>query len=46
MLTAIVVGVSTLGLALAVVQKLYTQFDTIEEDEILDLIKPGGGPNG
>ena len=42
MLTAIVVGVSTLGLALAVVQKLYAKFETIEEDEILKQIKPGG----
>ena len=45
MLTAIVVGVSTLGLALAVVQKLYANFGTIEEDEILEQIKTGG-PHG
>ena len=36
MLTAIVVGVSTLGVALAVVQKIYQVHGTIEEDEILE----------
>ena len=51
MLTAIVVGVATLGVGLAVVQKLYKQYDSIEEDEILaqiqadphveDAVKPG-----
>jgi multicomponent Na+:H+ antiporter subunit C len=39
MLTAIVVGVSTLGLALAIAQKVYAEFGTIEEDEILAQIK-------
>jgi len=39
MLTAIVVGVSTLGVALAVIQKIYRVYDTIEEDEILEKIK-------
>ena len=39
MLTAIVVGVSTLGLALAITQKVYHDFGTIEEDEILAEIK-------
>ena len=39
MLTAIVVGVSTLGLALAISQKIYAEFGTIEEDEILAQIK-------
>ena len=41
MLTAIVVGVSTLGVALSITQKLYTEFGTIEENEILDQIKSG-----
>jgi multicomponent Na+:H+ antiporter subunit C len=39
MLTAIVVGVGTLGVALALVQKIYRVYDTIEEDEILEKIK-------
>ena len=42
MLTAIVVGVSTLGLALAIVQRIYGSFNTLEEDEILDQLRPGG----
>ena len=39
MLTAILVGVSTLGLALAISQKIFAEFGTIEEDEILAQIK-------
>lgn len=39
MLTAIVVGVATLGLGLALTQKLYREFGSIEESEILDSIK-------
>lgn len=39
MLTAIVVGVSILGVALAILQKIYRVHDTIEEDEILASIK-------
>ena len=39
MLTAIVVGVSTLGVALAVAQQLFKDFGTLEEDEILSQIK-------
>lgn len=35
MLTAIVVAVATLGVALALVIKLYREYDTIEEDEIM-----------
>lgn len=35
MLTAIVVGVGTLGVALAVIQKIYRIHGTIEEDEII-----------
>ena len=41
MLTAIVVGVSTLGLALAIAQKIHFSYGTIEEDEILAQIKRG-----
>lgn len=36
MLTAIVVGVATLGVALSVIQKIYRIHGTIEEDEILE----------
>ena len=35
MLTAIVVGVATLGVALALVQRIYRAYGTIEEDEVL-----------
>ena len=36
MLTAIVVGVATLGLALALTQRIFQGYGTIEEDELLD----------
>lgn len=36
MLTAIVVGVATLGVAMAVLQKIYAQYGTIEEDEVME----------
>lgn len=36
-LTAIVVGVATLALGLALVVRIRESYDTIEEDEILDL---------
>lgn len=39
MLTAIVVGVATLGMALTLVQKMYAEYGTCEEDEILEKIK-------
>jgi multicomponent Na+:H+ antiporter subunit C len=39
MLTAIVVGVATLGVALALSQMIYKEFDTLEEDELLRKIK-------
>lgn len=35
MLTAIVVGVATLGLALALCQKIYQGYGTVEEDELM-----------
>ncbi len=35
MLTAIVVSVSTFGVALALIVKIYQQYKTLEEDEIL-----------
>jgi multicomponent Na+:H+ antiporter subunit C len=39
MLTAIVVSVATLGVALALAVKLYRQHGTLEEDEILEKIQ-------
>ena len=36
MLTAIVVGVATLGVGLALAQKVYQQHNSFDEDEILD----------
>lgn len=41
MLTAIVVGVATLGVALAVSQSIFKDFGTLEEHEILKQIKTG-----
>ena len=41
MLTAIVVGVSTLGVALAVTQSIFKDFGTLEEPQILEKIKAG-----
>ncbi len=41
MLTAIVVGVATLGVGLAVVQRIFIQFGSLEEDEILKQIRSG-----
>lgn len=38
MLTAIVVGVATVGVALAVIQRLYAEYGTTEEDKILEMI--------
>jgi len=35
MLTAIVVAVATLGVALSLIIKIYRQYNTLEEDEIL-----------
>jgi multicomponent Na+:H+ antiporter subunit C len=39
MLTAIVVAVATLGVALALAIKVYNRFQTLEEDEILAQIR-------
>ena len=39
MLTAIVVGVSTLGVSLAMVIALYREYNTLEEDQILEKMK-------
>lgn len=40
MLTAIVVGVATLGLALGISQKIYREYGSLEEDDILAQINP------
>lgn len=39
MLTAIVVGVATLGLALAITQKIYREYGTLEENELLEKVR-------
>lgn len=39
MLTAIVVGVATLGVALSLCEMIFKEFDTVEEDEVLRKIK-------
>ena len=39
MLTAIVVGVSVTGVALAVMMRIYREYGTLEEDEILEKIR-------
>jgi len=39
MLTAIVVGVATLGVALSLAVTVYRRYDTLEEDEILAKIR-------
>ena len=39
MLTAIVVGVATTGIALALLVSIYQKYNTIEEDEIIEVLK-------
>ena len=39
MLTAIVVAVATLGVALSLIIKIYKEYNTLEEDEILLLLR-------
>jgi multicomponent Na+:H+ antiporter subunit C len=39
MLTAIVVGVATLGVALAIILDIHKKYGTVEEDEILEQIR-------
>jgi len=41
MLTAIVVGVATLGVALSISQMVFKEFGTLEENEILEQLKAG-----
>ncbi len=42
LLTAIVVGVATLGVALSITQMIFKEFGSLEEDEILEIVKGGG----
>lgn len=42
MLTAIVVGIATTGVALAVIIMIYNRYKTLAEDEILDIRKKTG----
>ena len=39
MLTAIVVGVGTLGVALTLIQRVYENYGSLNEDEVLEKIK-------
>ena len=41
MLTAIVVGVGTTGVALSILERLYEEFGSIEEDEIIEELNGG-----
>jgi multicomponent Na+:H+ antiporter subunit C len=43
MLTAIVVGVATLGVGLAVSQKIYREYGTLEENELLEKLRSNDG---
>ena len=42
MLTAIVVGVATTGVALALLLRIYRRYGTLEEDELLKRIRSAG----
>ena len=42
MLTAIVVGLATTGVALALLLQIYKRYGTLEEDELLDKIQTSG----
>ena len=44
MLTAIVVGVATTGVALALLLRIYKTYGTLEEDELLERIQSSGNP--
>lgn len=45
MLTAIVVSVATLGVALALAMRVYQEYKTLDEDEIIDsVLNSGAGP--
>jgi multicomponent Na+:H+ antiporter subunit C len=42
MLTAIVVGIATTGVALAIIIMIYNRYKTINEDEILEILRKSG----
>lgn len=42
MLTAIVVGIATTGVALAIIIMIYNRYKTLEEDEIIEIRKKSG----
>jgi|TARA_B100000686_G_scaffold37273_1_gene38749 multicomponent Na+:H+ antiporter subunit C len=42
MLTAIVVGVATTGVALALLLRIYRRYGTLEEDELLQRVRSSG----
>ena len=42
MLTAIVVGLATTGVALALLLRIYKRYGTLEEDEVLEKIQTSG----
>ena len=42
MLTAIVVGVATTGVALALLLRIHKSYGTLEEDELLERIQSSG----
>ena len=42
MLTAIVVGVATTGVALALLLRIYRRYGTLEEDELLEQLRSSG----
>ena len=44
MLTAIVVGVATTGVALALLLRIHAQYGTLEEDELLETLRSAGHP--
>ncbi|MDI6790603.1 MAG: cation:proton antiporter subunit C [Thermodesulfobacteriota bacterium] len=42
MLTAIVVGIATTGVALAIIIMVYNRYKTLNEDEILEILRKSG----
>ena len=46
MLTAIVVGVATTGVALALLLRIHGRYGTLEEDEVLEQLQAAHRPAG
>ena len=46
MLTAIVVGVATTGVALALLLEIHGRYGTLEEDEVLERLRAAGASGG